>query len=85
MKYPEMWEKVMSPSVTLDDWKRFKKYHESLPRCFSPEEIRTDAKFSEKKKQTFKQQTDDFVKAACHVAMVLTWEEICQDPWLVLA
>ena len=78
MNYDEMLEIVMKDEVTLEDWKKFRAFYESLPSCFSTENP------SENGKEIFAKRLEDFVSAAHHVASILSEEDICKDVVLVL-
>lgn len=73
-KYEEMISMVMSDTVTLDDWRVFRKYYESLPSSNTGITLRTELKPTEDEKYF-----EDFLKAAKHVVQKLPKKEIHQD------
>ena len=73
MQYSEVLSKVMSEDVTLEDWKKFRAYHEKHSVGKNPTG------------EEFKRWKEEFVKAAHHVVSVLSKDNISQDIVLVLA
>lgn len=81
--YEKMLAMVMKDDVTLQEWKDFRTYFESLPDLRLKKAQSGVIDKDEVKKACKRSQ--DFANAAFHVASILPLEDIAQDVGLMLA
>lgn len=80
--FEKMLAMVMKEDVTLQEWKEFRTYFESLPGLTIE---RLKAGVTKEEIQEAKKKQQDFANAAFHVASILPLEDIAQDIGLILA